>query len=692
MNGIIAVVEACYQISEYLLQQAVIAGGYAGLVALVVLAINLMGRRWITAGQMALLWGLVLVRLLLPAAPGSALSLQQLAGLGPAEPTPGKYLLVSVDTPDAAAVGAGTPAHAAAVANDGQWVEALIESLPLAWLVVSAASLAWVLTRHWQFCRRVRRWPACRDERLAALWEECCRTAGVRRVAPIVLVDELHQPAVQGALRAKLLLPGDAPAWSDETLRLVMLHELAHLRGRDLALNWLRLAIQSLHWWNPIYWLAASRYGSLREQACDAFVLRHSRHAAQSYRELLLTFAARQPVAGWRVTLPASILGFHFRWTQRRVWNRLNALRTARDGQTRWHAIAVLLLVALVAYCGLTDAKPPQSAEDWLPKATVDRGAWTIARPIADGPTVVVTYETGDLLALLAESLGVPLDAARKALKTNVEGILNAGRDPRVGGAAAPQVSIDESRLIVSARQTEHDELRRLLAAWRAGGFSQISIETRFLSGLPDLASWGVSWQYVKSDGDDAPADELAPGDGTQGPVVRAATAVDDYFLVGLATLDKAQARRLVDAAQSNRRANVLQAPKITLFNGQQASIFDVTQRPFVIGMLVEGGKRQPKIDVVDEGVKLALRATVAEASRIRLSAQIALADIGEVRTIPTSLGSGAEAIQIPRVHRCRIEVTSQTEPGQSLLVGCVPSYDAQRIFYVLLTPRLIVP
>jgi hypothetical protein len=62
------------------------------------------------------------------------------------------------------------------------------------------------------------------------------------------------------------------------------------------------------------------------------------------------------------------------------------------------------------------------------------------------------------------------------------------------------------------------------------------------------------------------------------------------------------------------------------------------------------------------------------------------------VRTIPAALGAGAESVQIPRVHRTRIDVASQTEPGQSLLVGCVPSYDTQRIFYVLLTPRLIVP
>src|SRR5262245_15822492 len=46
--------------------------------AAAVLLVNLLGRRWLSAGQMGLLWCLVLVRLLIPGAPASPFSLQNL--------------------------------------------------------------------------------------------------------------------------------------------------------------------------------------------------------------------------------------------------------------------------------------------------------------------------------------------------------------------------------------------------------------------------------------------------------------------------------------------------------------------------------------------------------------------------------------------------------------------------------------
>ena len=57
---------------------AIYAGLWAGLLATIVLAINLLLRRWLTAGQMGLLWGLVLVRFGPPIAPSSSLSLKNL--------------------------------------------------------------------------------------------------------------------------------------------------------------------------------------------------------------------------------------------------------------------------------------------------------------------------------------------------------------------------------------------------------------------------------------------------------------------------------------------------------------------------------------------------------------------------------------------------------------------------------------
>ena len=60
-----------------------------------------------------------------------------------------------------------------------------------------------------------------------------------------------------GAVCLRPPLPSDVASLDDRQLRMIMLHELAHVRRRDVAFNWIVVLIRPAHWWNPIYWLAA---------------------------------------------------------------------------------------------------------------------------------------------------------------------------------------------------------------------------------------------------------------------------------------------------------------------------------------------------------------------------------------------------------------------------------------------------
>ncbi len=57
-------------------------------------------------------------------------------------------------------------------------------------------------------------------------------------------------------------------------------------------------------------------------------------------------------------------------------------------------------------------------------------------------------------------------------------------------------------------------------------------------------------------------------------PTVRRFTA-DQAATFGFAILSDIEAYFLINAAQGDRRTNVLNAPKVTLFNGQQAFVAD---------------------------------------------------------------------------------------------------------------------
>jgi hypothetical protein len=50
----------------------------------------------------------------------------------------------------------------------------------------------------------------------------------------------------------------------------------------------------------------------------------------------------------------------------------------------------------------------------------------------------------------------------------------------------------------------------------------------------------------------------------------------------------------------------------------------------------------------------------------------------------------GIRSIQAPRVTSCRFSVASQLDDGQSLLIGCLPTFDRKDFLYLLLTVRLV--
>lgn len=204
-----------------------------------------------------------------------------------------------------------------------------------------------------------------------------------------------------------------------------------------------------------------------------------------------------------------------------------------------------------------------------------------------------------------------------------------------------------------------------------------------------DLASnLGISWGYIDGRADER--DDRFSSESNDGtPQVRANATVRDYLPITVAKLSADQATRFANTAQQVRTANLLQAPKITLINGQRASVRDCTQTPFVVGLERIEGVQQPRIEVIDEGIKLNLRAThTGDAKRISLAAHAELSEIDEVRTAPTLMNGESTTIQLPRVRRCCIDVCSEVPDGGSLLVGCIPTYERKRFFYVLLTVR----
>jgi general secretion pathway protein D len=229
------------------------------------------------------------------------------------------------------------------------------------------------------------------------------------------------------------------------------------------------------------------------------------------------------------------------------------------------------------------------------------------------------------------------------------------------GGSGTIQPFPGNLSLVVSATQQVHEEIRDLLEQLRKSQDLQVTIEVRMIT-LTDnfFERIGIDFDFEIDDNVDPSQiqDDSGPsamfGIDSQGPTIDLdlvfeqndayASAIPQFGAYdagtaaqfGFAILSDIEVFFLLEAAQGDTRSNVLTAPKVTLFNGQTASVSDLSQRPFVTGLTPVVGDfavaHQPIIVVLGEGTTMSVQAVVSEDRRfVRLTLVPFFSRIGNV-------------------------------------------------------------
>jgi beta-lactamase regulating signal transducer with metallopeptidase domain/HEAT repeat protein len=94
-------------------------------------------------------------------------------------------------------------------------------------------------------------------------------------------------PFACGLRTPTIVLPEDCDGWSAERRAAVLLHELAHIRRRDIVGHTLGRVACAAYWFHPLAWMAARRLRGESERACDDLALGCGTRASD-YAEHLL--------------------------------------------------------------------------------------------------------------------------------------------------------------------------------------------------------------------------------------------------------------------------------------------------------------------------------------------------------------------------------------------------------------------
>ena len=124
------------------------------------------------------------------------------------------------------------------------------------------------------------------------LSSELSREIQLKRRVRLLRSDRSLMPVTCGSLSAKILLPTDAGDWSADRKRVVLLHELIHVKRKDILVQAIGQIVCALYWFNPLVWLAVKKLRTEQEWACDESVVATG-IAAPEYAGQLLEIARR---------------------------------------------------------------------------------------------------------------------------------------------------------------------------------------------------------------------------------------------------------------------------------------------------------------------------------------------------------------------------------------------------------------
>jgi beta-lactamase regulating signal transducer with metallopeptidase domain len=219
----------------------------------------------------------------------------------------------------------------------------------------------------------------------------------------VIEIAGISGPFAFGLWRKYIALPvGFTRAYNPMERELALAHERSHHRAGDLWANFAALAMLSLHWFNPIAWMAWRAFRFDQEAACDARVLR-SRSATErtAYARAIAKAATGQTLAFASPLNP-----------KEKIVERLKIMKQKETSRTRkWLGsaligtglVSAMAMTATVSYAiqpvmepGIPEAPVAPSAPDAPsvpPAPSVEDGMYVYRIREADGKQVVLRLD-----------------------------------------------------------------------------------------------------------------------------------------------------------------------------------------------------------------------------------------------------------------------------------------------------------
>lgn len=327
---------------------------------------NKLGAKW-----HCYIWFLLIIRMILPIAPESSFSVFNAFSFSGREVSiKSSAPIEDINISKAPSIRYEVIEHAALNENSSKEITDvtykaerdmvnILSIIEVIWFLGALILSLITIIKNMQFYLNIKNRKPLQDARTRKLVDDCTASMGIRRELPVYEIGEIRSPLLYGVIKPCILLPeGIYEKIGTQGLKHIIMHEIAHIKRRDILQSLIASVLQIIHWFNPFIWFGFYRMRQDTEIACDAMVLSYmGDEEKNSYGKTIINLleSYKSPVS---IPGTAGILE-----AKSQIERRIRMIKLFSKGTYKL-SFAAVLIIAVVALAVLTNAKPAQGSYD----------------------------------------------------------------------------------------------------------------------------------------------------------------------------------------------------------------------------------------------------------------------------------------------------------------------------------------
>lgn len=159
------------------------------------------------------------------------------------------------------------------------------------WLLIYVAILGFILVNSFRFKAKIIKSGYKPDNKLKIIIETCRKQLKMKNNKfNSLIVKDAHVAFVVGPVKPYVIISQDiCDEFNDEEIKYILLHEIAHLKRKDIMIKFIMIIFCCIYWFNPFIWIARAIMMNDMELSCDEKVLSNlNKNEIQDYGKTII--------------------------------------------------------------------------------------------------------------------------------------------------------------------------------------------------------------------------------------------------------------------------------------------------------------------------------------------------------------------------------------------------------------------